>query len=170
MRETFSQSCINSKIANVNELIFLCKFENLQKNKIILYDKTFDIFNFLFFLFILIFVSQDFDIKKLKRIQKRRSLIEINEKNRKIDIAIHVIDANFKIERKRERKNDMNLKIAKENEIIINLKIANEENAIIINFEIKMYIVVVICDTTFDDEIIDDEIETKTIKQIRNER
>ena len=49
-------------------------------------------------------------------------------------------------------KNDIYLKIAKE-----------EKDAIVIDFEIKMYIVVVVCDATFDDEIVDenDEIETK---------
>ena len=46
--------------------------------------------------------------------------------------------------------------------MILNLKIA-KENAIIFDFEIKMYIVVIVCDTTFDDEIIDenDEIVSK---------
>ena len=67
----------------------------------------------------------------------------------------------FNVERRRERKNDMNLKIAKD-EIIIDFEIANEKNATITDFEIKICIVVVVCDATFDDEIIDDEIETKT--------
>ena len=80
-------------------------------------------------------------------------MTKINEKDKEIDIAIHAMNADFNIERRR-----------KENEIIINLEIANEKDAIIIDLKIKMYIVVVVCDATLDDEIIDDEIETKAKK------
>ena len=53
--------------------------------------------------------------------------------------------------------------------MILNLKIAKKDE-IIINFKIKMYIVVVIHDVTFENEIVDgnDEIETKTKKTKKN--
>ena len=95
-----------------------------------------------------------FSYKERTTNSKKEKIIDENQrKDKEIDFANFAINANFNIERKR-----------KEDEIIINLKIANEKNIIIIDFEIKMYIVVVICNTTFNDKIIDDEIETKTKK------
>ena len=57
---------------------FLCKFENLQENKIILYDKTLNIFNFLFFLFLIQFLLNKISISR------NHNTIEKEEHRRKL--------------------------------------------------------------------------------------